>query len=311
MRVVSLLPSATEIVAALGGMERLVGVTHACDHPAVVASRARVTRTAIDADAAPGTVDAQVRQITSAGAPLYTLLEERIRSLHPDLILTQALCDVCAVMEGDVRALAARLSPEPRVITLSATSLDGVLADIRTVGEALGLADEADELLAGATARMRLVHDTLKAAKAPRPRVAVIEWGDPIYAAGHWVPEMVRRAGGVDVLAKPGDHSVACPVDVVRDADPEVVLIAPCGYDLVRAAAEGERLLDRAEWGWARERRVFAIDANAFVSRPGPRLVDGVELFARLFAPTLFSPIDPDFARALTPAARAPAALTA
>ncbi len=305
MRVVSLLPSATEIVAALGALEHLVGVTHACDHPEMVASRARVTRTAVRADAAAGVVDAQVRAITAAGTPLYTLLEDRIRVLHPDLIITQALCEVCAVTETDVRALAARLEPRPRVLTLSATSLDGVLDDIRAVGSALDRADEADEFLAGARARLRAVHETLKAAKAPRPRVAVVEWGDPIYAAGHWMPEMVHRAGGVDVLAKQGEHSVVVTLDAVRASAPEVVVIAPCGYDLARATTEGERLLALPDWAWARDARVFAIDANAFASRPGPRLVDGVELLARLFNPPLFTPIDPLFARPLTAAARA------
>lgn len=300
MRVVSLLPSATEMVAALGGLEHLVGVTHECDHPPVVASRARVTTTAIDPAGTPGEVDAQVRRLAGAGEPLYTLLEDRIRALHPQLILTQALCEVCAVMETDVRALAARLEPPPRVVTLSATSLDGMLADLRAVGHALGLDDEADELLAGATARMRAVHDTLKRAQAPRPRVAVIEWGDPLYAAGHWVPETVRRAGGIDVLAAPGAHSVVVTMDTLRTADPEVIVIAPCGYGLERAAAEGARLLARPEWAWASGRRVFTIDANAFVSRPGPRLIDGIEILARCFNPDLFTPIDPAFARALT-----------
>ncbi|MHB1297846.1 MAG: cobalamin-binding protein [Gemmatimonadaceae bacterium] len=283
MRVVSLLPSATEIVAALGALEHLVGVTHACDHPPMVASRARVT---------------------AEGQPPYTLLEDRIRALHPDLIITQAHCDDCAVMETDVRALAERLSPVPQVLTLEASSLDAVLEDIARVGTALGLDDEADELLAGARARIRSVHAALKAARAPRPRVAVIEWGEPIHAAGHWVPEMVHRAGGVDVLAKKGEHSVVVTLEAVRAADAEVIIIAPCGYELARSAQEGERLLALAGWQWARERRVFAIDANAFASRPGPRLVDGIEVFARCFNPALFSPMDPDFATALTAAAR-------
>ena len=299
MRIVSLLPSATEIVATLGGMEHLVGVTHCCDYPPQVDSRVRVTRTAIDADAAPGAVDAQVREITASGAPLYTLEEERLQALKPDLILTQALCEVCAVMETDVRAVAARLSPAPQVLTLSATSLDGVLDDIARVGAAMGIADEAAEYIAGARMRMRRVHETLKAAQAPRPRVAVIEWGDPIYAAGHWVPEMVKRAGGIDVLATPGEHSVVKTIAQVREADPEILLIAPCGYDLPRAVEEAERLLALPDWQWARDRQVFALDANAFASRPGPRLVDGIEVMARLFNPQLFSPLDPAFARAV------------
>jgi iron complex transport system substrate-binding protein len=303
VRVVSLLPSATEIVAALGAMERLVGVTHCCDYPPSVDSRLRVTRTAIDADAAPGEVDAQVRAITASGAPLYTLDEAGIRALKPDLILTQALCEVCAVMETDVQAVAARLEPVPQIVTLAATSLDGVLDDIRRVGAALGIADEAGEFVAGARMRMRQVHETLKAAQAPRPRVAVIEWGEPIYAAGHWVPEMVKRAGGIDVLAVPGEHSVVKTLQQVRDAEPDVLLIAPCGYDLPRSVTEAERLLARPEWHWARERRVFALDANAFASRPGPRLVDGIEVMARLFNPQCFTPVDATFARAITDAA--------
>jgi iron complex transport system substrate-binding protein len=304
MRIISLLPSATEIVATLGGTGELVGVTHCCDYPAEAASRERVTRTAIDGDAAPGAVDAQVREITASGAPLYTLEEERIQALTPDLILTQALCEVCAVMETDVRAVAARLSPAPQVLTLSATSLDGVFDDIVAVGTAMGRADAAAAFVAEARARMRRVHETLKAAQAPRPRVAVIEWGDPIYAAGHWVPEMVKRAGGIDVLAVPGEHSVVKTLAQVRAADPEIILIAPCGYDLPRAVVEAERLLALDAWAFARDRQVFALDANAFASRPGPRLVDGIEVMARLFNPQLFSPLDPSFATAVTGVAR-------
>lgn len=304
MRVISLLPSATEIVAALGAMESLVGVTHCCDHPPLVDSRVRVTTTAVDGEAAPGVVDAQVREIMGAGAPLYTLLEDRIRALRPDLIFTQALCDVCAVVETDVRALAATLTPPPQVIALSATSLEGVLEDITRAGAALGVEADAEEFVAGARSRMLRVHETLKAAQAPRPRTAVIEWGEPLYAAGHWVPEMVKRAGGIDVLAKPGEHSVVVTMEQVRASNPEVILIAPCGYALPRAIEEGERLLALPDWHWARERSVFALDANAFASRPGPRLIDGIEVMARLFNPSLFTPVDPLFAQPLTAAAR-------
>lgn len=303
MRVVSLLPSATEIVAALGAMESLVGVTHACDYPPVVDSRVRVTTTAVDKDAAPGLIDAQVRELIHVGAPLYTLLEDRIRALTPHLILTQALCDVCAVVETDVRALAARMDPSPRVVALSATSLDGVLDDISRAAAALDAAHEAEELLAGARVRMRVVHEALKAARAPRPRVAMIEWGDPLFAAGHWVPEMVRRAGGVDVLATAGAHSATVTLDQVRAADPEVIVIGPCGYDLSASVAEATRLLDRPDWEWAHERRVYALDANALVSRPGPRVIDGIEVLARLFNPVLFTPVDARLAQPITDAA--------
>lgn len=303
MRVVSLLPGATEMVAALGKLDALVGVTHECDHPSQVTRLPRVTGTAVDVHAAPGTVDAQVRELTAVGAALFTLNEERFRELAPELILTQALCDVCAVSETDVRALAAHLDPAPRVVTLDARTLDDVLGDVMRVGEALGAAAEAAAWVHDARARLRHVHDTLKAAKAPRPRTAVIEWGDPIYAAGHWMPEMVKRAGGIDVLAEPGQHSVPVALERLREADPDLIVFAPCGYGLDRAVEEAQRLLQHPDWEWARARRAWAIDANAFTSRPGPRLIDGVEVLARMVAPALFPPPDPTAAQAVTSAA--------
>ena len=299
MRIVSLLPSATEIVGALGGIESLVGITHECDWPPVVASRLRVTSCSVDSSRSPREVDAQVRELSHAGSPLYTLKERAIRDLHPDVILTQALCEVCAVHEGDVRTLAASLPSTPLVLALNATSLDGVFDDIRRVGEALDLAAEADELLTGSRQRLEAVHATLKSAGAPRPRVAVVEWGDPVFTGGHWVPDMIRRAGGVDVVGKSGEHSRTIDIAELRDARPEILVIAPCGYDLSRAVSEGRRLLALSEWEWARTLQVWAIDANAFASRPGPRLVAGVEIFARLFNPSLFSALDPAHAERL------------
>jgi iron complex transport system substrate-binding protein len=295
VRVVSLLPSATEIVAALGALESLVGITHECDHPAQVASRLRVTTSLVDGAGAPGAVDEQVRALVSAGTPLYALDEARIRSLRPDLILTQALCDVCAVMETDVRALAARLTPPPEVVSLSATTLDGVLADIARAAHALALDDEGEELLAGLRARMLRVHDTLKAARAPRPRVAMLEWTDPLFAAGHWVPEMIRRAGGIDVLAEAGGHSKVVPCEAVAAAAPEIVLVAPCGYGVERAVEEARRLLARPDWT-LRDSAVWALDGNALTSRPGPRVVEGIEVMARIFNPALFTPLDAGYA---------------
>jgi iron complex transport system substrate-binding protein len=285
------------MVAALGALEHLVGVTHECDHPPVVCSRARVTRSAVGIGASPAAVNAQVAGLSASGSALFTLDERLIAALRPDVVLTQALCDVCAVSEDDVRALAARLEPAPRVLALSARSLDGVMADLRAVADALGLADEGAELLEGLAARMRHVHETLKAARAPRPRVAVIEWTEPVFPAGHWTPEMVRRAGGIDVVMEPGAHSVATEMARIAAADPEIVLVAPCGYDVARAESEARGLLDDARWRWLAGRQVWAVDANGLVSRPGPRLVDGIETFARIFNPGLFSPIDPHRAR--------------
>jgi iron complex transport system substrate-binding protein len=297
VRVVSFLPSATEIVAALGHLDAIVGVSHECDYPADVRSRDVVTSSAIDSKAAPGAIDTAVRDFVDTGRPLYDVREDRIRALAPHVMVTQVVCDVCAVSEGDVRALASRLTPTPEVVTLGATTLDGIFDDIHRVAVALGVADRAEELAARSRERMRTVHETLKAARAPRPRVAVIEWTDPIFAAGHWVPEMVRRAGGIDVLAQPGEHSTTRTMEAIREADPELILVGPCGFDLERAAQDAERVIAKEEWAWARERQVWAIDANSFLSRPGPRVIDGIELLAQILHPTLFGPPAPGSAR--------------
>ena len=294
-RIVSLLPAATEIVAALGLDADLVGRTHECDWPPSIGHVRRVTASAVAVDDSPGRIDAAVRELSMGGEPLFTLDEAAIANTRPELILTQRLCDVCAVSEMDVRALALRLEPAPRVVTLAGSTLDGVFDDIAGVAAAAGVAERGAALIESLRGRLRSVHLTLQAAAAPRPRVAVIEWTDPLYAAGHWVPEMVRRAGGVDVLAKAGEHSRHSTTEAVREADPEIVLVAPCGVGLARAASEARVLLARADWEWTRgsnARAVWAIDANAYVSRPGPRLIDGVELMARIFNPALFTPLD-------------------
>ena len=303
MRIVSLLPAATEMVAALGAAELLAGVTHECDHPVEATRRPRVTRSSIPSHGPdggppdPAAVDAAVRALSSGGLPLFALDEPAIAALRPDVFVTQALCDVCAVWEGDVRALATRLrtagGAEPRVATLGGTSLDGVFDDLQRVAVAIGRAAEGETLVAALRARLLAVHERLKAARAPRPRVAVIEWTAPIFLAGHWGPEMVRRAGGVDVLGVAGAHSTTVPSETLATADPEVVIVAPCGYDLARATAEASGLLGDPQWAWLRGRAVWAVDANAYVSRPAPRLVDGVELFAQLLHAPLFGMPDP------------------
>jgi iron complex transport system substrate-binding protein len=288
VRVVSFLPSATEIVAALGHLDAIVGVSHECDFPPDVRSRDVVTSSSVDSKAAPGGIDVQVRDFVDAGRPLYEVREDRVRALAPDVMVTQVVCDVCAVSESDVRALASRLSPCPEVVTLGASTLDGIFDDIRQVAKALGVAERAELLVERSRSRMLEVHERLKAARAPRPRVAVIEWTDPIFAAGHWVPEMVRRAGGTDALAEPGEHSTTRTMSEVREANADVILVAPCGFDLERASADAERLLTNADWAWAREKMIWALDANSFLSRPGPRVVDGIELLAQVLHPTLF-----------------------
>jgi iron complex transport system substrate-binding protein len=298
-RVVSLLPAATEIVAALGAAGQLVGVTHECDHPREVAALPRVTSSAVDRDATSAAIDAEVRALASSGTPVFGFDAERFAALAPEVVLTQSLCDVCALPESEVDRAIATLAGSPRVVTLGGTTLEGVWDDIRRVGAAIGRSAEAEALLASLDARVRRVHEALKAARAPRPRVAVIEWLDPLFVAGHWSPELVRRAGGIDVLAQPGAHSVQIGVDAVRAAAPEVLLFAPCGFDVGRAAREAVALLARDEWRWASTCASWALDGSALTSRPGPRLVDAIEAMAAIVAPALFGAPDAAYARCI------------
>ncbi len=284
---VSLLPAATDIVCALGAAEQLVAVTHECDHPSV-AHLPRVTGTPVLVEESAAAVDAQVRALSEGGQSLFTIDEPAIARLTPELILTQALCDVCAVSETDVRALARRLTPRPAITTLAGTTIDAILADIAAVAAALDVVSEGTELLAGLRERLRRVHRRLKTAEAARPRVAIIEWTDPLYAAGHWAPDVVRRAGGVDVLATAGAHSAVVSPEAVRAAAPDVLIVAPCGYDLARAVSSAGDLLARPEFAWARGLPVWALDGNALLSRPGPNVVRAVEVLAAVLHPALF-----------------------
>lgn len=292
MRILSLLPASTEIICALHAQDSLVGITHECDFPEdVVRALPRVTRSMVSTDiTAPIDIDTAVRELAHIGAPLYTLDENIIANLAPDVIVTQALCDVCAVSETDVRAIAARLDNHPGVVTLSGSTWEGVADDMRRVAAALGCTDIAAEVVGSLEARLRAVHDTLRAASAHRPRVVVIEWTDPIYAAGHWVPELVRRAGGHELMSVAGEHSTTRSVGEIRDSKPEMLIIAPCGYNAERAAIAARELLERKEWTWASAIPVWAVDANSLLSRPGPRLVDGTETLAAIMHPSLFPP---------------------
>jgi iron complex transport system substrate-binding protein len=296
-RVVSLLPAATEIVAALGGVSQLVGITHECDYPAETAQLPRVTSSVVDRDASSAAIDAEVRELSATGAPVFALDAVLLAELQPQVLLTQSLCDVCALPESEVDRGIAALRTSPTVLSLGSTTLEGVWSDIRRVGAAIGRSVDADALVASLEARMRHVHETLKAAKAPRPRVAVIEWLDPLFVAGHWTPELVRRAGGMDVLAESGAHSVQIAVEVVRAGAPDVLLFAPCGFDVERSAREAHALLARDEWSWARRLACWALDGNSLTSRPGPRLVDAIETMASIFAPPLFGPPRESYAR--------------
>jgi len=293
MRVAALLPAATDIVIALGAGDQLVAVTHACTLPANLSGLPRVSRSRVIASSALG-VDSQVSDLSSAGAPLFELDEELLTAQRPDVVLTQAVCDVCAVREEDARAVASRMRPSPAVATLGASTIDGILDDIATVGKALDIPGEAEELVAGLRSRIGSIHQKLKASRAPRPEVLVLEWTDPPFSAGHWVPDMVRRAGGREVVGQSGQTSRRITFDEIRAAGPKVVIVAPCGYSLHETVRETEPLVASDSWSWTRSTPVWVIDANRLTSSPGPGVVHGIEVLARILHSALFGRPSPN-----------------
>jgi len=293
MRICSLLPSATEIVFALGLGDRVVGVTHECDFPPEARRRPVVTRSAVPEDTPDSRVIHQhIARAVHAGSSIYTLDHARLAALDPDLILTQELCDVCAVSYAQVTAAVRRLEGPRRVLSLAPTSLEGILTTILQVGEAAGVPERAQALVAGLRARIDAI--TARAAgRARRPRVVALEWLDPPFVGGHWVPEMVRRAGGQDVLGPEGRPSTRVSWARIADAAPEVIVLMPCGFDLARtraalAAADlppAWRTLDAVVAG-----AVYAVDGSAYFNRPGPRIVDGLAILAEILHPEAFPP---------------------
>ena len=281
MRIASLVPSATEALFALGLGDQVVAVTHECDHPEAARRLPRLTSSVIPEGLEPAEIDARVREVTGRGEALYRLDERVLSELQPDLIVTQALCAVCAVSYDDVRAVAARVPSRPQVISLDPTTLDEVLADLVALAEATGDRARGEALRGGLQGRLDAV--VAAVAGATPARVAALEWLDPPYVGGHWVPEMVALAGGDDVLGAPAERSRVAGWDEVAAAAPEVVVLMPCGLYAADAAAQG-----RAHSGPLRALgagRVVAVDAASSFSRPGPRLVDGVELLASILHP--------------------------
>ena len=283
MRIVSLVPHATELLFALGLGDQVVGVTHECDHPREAQLRTHVTRDVLPPGLSPSEIDAAVRERTENGEAIYELDTEVLHHLEPDLIVTQALCPVCAVSYDDVVAEAERIETCPKVIALDPKTFGETIGDVRTIAQATG-AKEAALLLVASTSR-RVDAVKLAVRGADRPRVACVEWMDPVFIAGHWTPQLVERAGGEDVLGFAGEHSEQSTWETVAAAQPEVVVVMPCGYDAERARDEAEQYRDELRSIGAR--RLVAVDAAAYFSRPGPRLVDGLELMGHLLHPDL------------------------
>jgi iron complex transport system substrate-binding protein len=287
IRTVSLLPAATEIVGALGLMDQLLAVSHECDFPAEANRRPRVTRCEIHGQGlASADIDRWVAERLETDGTLYTLDEPLLRELAPDLILTQRLCDVCAPAYGSVAAMAETLPSRPRVLNLEPKCLRDVLDEIAEVAAVMGHAERAPAVLAGLERRIGDVER--RVAGRPRPSVFVMEWTDPIYNSGHWNPELIALAGGTPVLSAAGEYSVRVPWADLRTADPEVLVIACCGHGVERTRQDLPLL--EALPGWrelraVRDGRTFLADGSAYFSRPGPRLVDTLEMLAAMLHP--------------------------
>ncbi|MDQ2836485.1 MAG: ABC transporter substrate-binding protein [Actinomycetota bacterium] len=279
MRLVSLLPSATEIVYALGLSDQLVGVSFECDEPASARRDKAIVVGGLDtAGLTPGQIDAQVRARVAAGQDLYTLHAGALAGLAPDLIISQDLCRVCALPSGQVAQALDHLGCTAEVLSLDPHTLQQVLDSILAVGVSAGVAARAERLVASLRARLAVVEAAVTG--RPRPRVAVIEWVDPPFTAGHWVPDLVSAAGGEPVAAHPGDRSVQTSWATFQDARPDLVIVAPCGFHLAGALDQARTIADELP-----DVPIWAIDADGLVVRPGPRLVDGVEAIAAILHP--------------------------
>ena len=284
MRIVSLVPSATEMLFALGLGGDLVAVTHECDFPPAAYELPKVTRNVLPANLTSAEIDAAVKERTLNGESIYELDTDLLISLRPDLIVTQALCAVCAVSYEDVRRVAEEIDSRPRVVSLDPQTVGEVLGDAGRLAQVTGCNDAAVDLVRAASDRIDRVRIATR--RAARPRVAALEWLDPPFVAGHWTPQLIEYAGGEDVLGAPGEHSEQRTWDELRLTQPDVVIVMPCGYDAALAYREAEMRHEELASLGAGE--IVAVDAASFFSRPGPRIVDGLELLAHILHPEIF-----------------------
>lgn len=292
MRICSLVPGATEVVAALGCQDNLIGISHECDFPPSVAQLPVVVRPRIESHhLSSAEIDQQVGALVAAETGLYELDEMRLLSARPDLIIAQALCDVCAITPSQLEQVVHALSPPPRMLTLSPGRLDDILRDIERIGTAIGREEAGIQLSAALRSRLDTVQ-AIVGAQATRPRVACIEWLSPLYTAGHWVPDMVTIAGGIDVLAQPGTASRKLDGDTFAASDPDVIVLMPCGFTVSRTKAELAGITGHPQWPHlpaVQRGEVYQVDALSYFSRPGPRLIDGVEQLAAILHPACYS----------------------
>jgi len=290
LRIVSLLPSATEMVCALGLADHLVGITHECDYPPPIIGKPIVVRNAIAMDGlSPQQIDAAVSARVRSGASLYEVDEQLLRQLAPTLILTQNLCQVCAPSGNEIDQVLKSLDPKPQVLWLTPESLAGIEVNLRELGKAADRIEEAEAVIASGRATLERLAARMRNT-SHRPRVFCIEWVDPVYCSGHWVPEMVELAGGVDALSRKGADSIRIQWQEVLNWAPEVLIVSPCGFNLSGAEQQALRLRGNPQWTdlpSVQKEQVFAVDANSYFARPGPRVIQGIELLAHLIHPEL------------------------
>jgi len=287
-RIISLLPSATEIVAALGFVQHLVGRSHECDFPPGVEKLAVCSSSKVPARGSSFEIDERVKAIVAEGLSVYRVDVERLRELEPDLILTQTQCAVCAVTPRDLEeALCTWVGTEPAILSLEPNNLDDVWNDIRRVGDALGVSQRANELIASLTHRLADIRERTSAIKT-RPRVAAIEWLGPLMAGGNWMPELIEIAGGRSLFAQGGEHSTWLDWPALVEADSEFILLLPCGFTIPQTIADLDLLTQNPAWSKLRATRsgeVYLIDGHHFFNRPGPRLVESAEIMAEILHP--------------------------
>ncbi|PYT69316.1 MAG: cobalamin-binding protein [Acidobacteria bacterium] len=307
MRIVSLLPSATEILFALGLDREIAGVSHECDFPTQARTKPVVIHSRLPQEASPSEIDRLVREYVSRGESLYSVDVGKLEQLHPDLIITQDLCHVCAASPDDLATALMRMDCRPEVLCLNPQDLGDVWRDILLVGEATCRGLQAEALVAEIGKRQGALDRQLDSS-AQRPRVAFLEWLEPLYVGGHWVPEMIQSAGGKDVLGSVGKRSFRVHLQDVVEARPDILLIAPCGYTAKQARTEYESLALPDQWNAipaVQNNRVYALEANSYFSRPGPRVVAGIEILAKVFNPSVVVSAEADSAILRIPSDRA------
>ncbi|TKB92825.1 MAG: cobalamin-binding protein [Nitrospira sp.] len=304
MRICSLLPSATEVIASLGLGDELVGISHECDYPPSITHVPIMVEPVIPPHGLASTaIDSQVRQLVASGQRLYRLKDQLLRQAQPELILSQDLCHVCAITPDQLQDAIGSMPRQPTILTLNPSSVRDVIDDVVRIGDAAGRSADGQHLAAHLRDRLDAVHRRLQTI-SQRPRVVCIEWLAPLYVAGHWVPEMVQRAGGLDVLAQPGSPSRVVTWDEILAAAPDVLLVMPCGFSVEKTHAELLQLMqhpDQWQLSPALAEHTYLVDASSYFSRPGPRLIDGIELLATILHPSGHDHIHESIARRLGP----------